>query len=299
MGAVATEARDLGPEVGPAPLHRVKKRWTRFILPTYTIAMIVYLAVPIFIMILYGFNAIEGYRNIPEFRGFTLKWYRELFIPGATEAFWTSIWIALVSMIVATLIGTFFGLALGRYRFRGKEGVNFIIFLAIAVPEVVLGFALGGLFINVGMRLNMLTIFLAHVSFQIAFVGIVVRARVQGLDRALEDAAQDLFATPMAAFFKVTLPLIYPGILAGALLAFVLSLDDFVITQFTRGQAETFPTWVFGATRIGIPPQVNVMGTLIFMFGVSLALLNVFIQRRKQKKETGPVTEDMVTAAAE
>jgi spermidine/putrescine transport system permease protein len=129
--------------------------------------------------------------------------------------------------------------------------------------------------------LGFLTILLSHIGFSIAFVAVTVRARVQGLDRNLEDAAQDLFATPITAFFKVTLPLIAPAILAGFLLAFVLSLDDFVITNFTAGQLQTFPLWVYGAQKIGIPPQVNVMGTLLFSAGILAAVANVLAQRRR------------------
>jgi spermidine/putrescine transport system permease protein len=127
------------------------------------------------------------------------------------------------------------------------------------------------------------TIILSHIGFSIAFVAITVRARVQGLDRNLEDAAQDLFASPVSAFFKVTLPLIAPAILAGFLLAFVLSLDDFVITNFVAGPVLTFPLWVYGAQRIGVPPQVNVMGTLLFAAGILAAVASVLAQRRRSR----------------
>ena len=160
---------------------------------------------------------------------------------------------------------------MGRYRYRGFAILMFVIFLAIAVPEIVLGSSLLTLFIAAqNPPLGYFTILLSHISFAIPFVAITVRARVVGMDRSLENAAQDLFATPTTAFFKVTLPLITPGIIAGALLAFVLSLDDFVITNFTSGQFKTFPIWVYGATRIGVPPQVNVIGTLLFLAGVLL-----------------------------
>jgi spermidine/putrescine transport system permease protein len=145
----------------------------------------------------------------------------------------------------------------------------------------VLGSSLLSFFVLTKSPLGYGSIIVSHIGFSIAFVAVTVRARVQGLDRSLEDAAQDLFANPVTAFFKVTLPLIAPGIVAGALLAFVLSLDDFVITNFVSGQFQTFPIWVFGATRIGLPPQVNVMGTLLFMTGVVFAILNVLIGRRR------------------
>jgi spermidine/putrescine transport system permease protein len=264
----------------PAPINKPRKRWTRFVLPVYSLAMIVYLASPVFLMILYGFNNIPGERQTPRFWGFTLHWYRDLFgVPGLTPAFEHSITIAIPSAIISTILGTFIGLALGRYLFRGRPPVNFVIFLAIAVPEIVLGASLLSMFVLARAPLGYGSILVSHIGFSIAFVAVTVRARVQGLDRSLEDAAQDLFANPVTAFFRVTLPLIAPGIVAGGLLAFVLSLDDFVITNFVSGQFQTFPIWVFGATRIGLPPQVNVMGTLLFMTGVVLAIINVALQR--------------------
>jgi len=155
-----------------------------------------------------------------------------------------------------------------------------VIFLAIAIPEIVFGASLLSLFVASDAPLGPTTILVSHIAFSVAFVAVTVRARVHGLGRTLEDAAQDLFATPVATFFRVTLPLIFPGVLAGFLLAFVLSLDDFVITSFVRGQSNTFPLWVYGASRIGIPPQVNVMGTLLFATALVLALLNVVVVQR-------------------
>jgi spermidine/putrescine transport system permease protein len=192
--------------------------------------------------------------------------------------------IAPLSALIATIAGTLLGLVLGRYSFRGKGGVNFTIFLAIAVPEIVLGSSLLSLFIQANVfTIGFQTILISHIAFSIPFVAVTVRARVAGLDRSLEDAAQDLFANPVTAFFKVTLPLIMPGIISGFLLAFVLSLDDFVITNFVSGPFNTFPIWVYGATRLGLPPQVNVIGTLLFSAGVIAAIVNVVLQRRRAK----------------
>jgi spermidine/putrescine transport system permease protein len=281
VSAVAAPGRPVA-EQGPAPLNTPHKRWTRFILPTYTILMIVYLASPIFVMILYGFNDVPFDRQNARFWGFTLDWWKNfLGFPGLGDAFKNSLKIAPISAAVATTVGTLFGLALGRYRFRGLRGIDFVIFLAIAVPEIVLGSSLLSMFVLVNVPLGFTTIVLSHIGFSIAFVAVTVRARVQGLDRNLEDAAQDLFASPVAAFFKVTLPLIAPAILAGFLLAFVLSLDDFVITNFVAGQETTFPLWVFGAQRIGFPPTVNVMGTILFTAGILAAVVSVVAQRRR------------------
>ena len=281
MSTVAATARTTA-EIGPAPLNEPHKRWTRFILPTYTIAMIVYLASPIFVMILYSFNDVPFDRQNAHFWGFTVDWWKNfLGFPGLGEAFKNSLKIAPVAAAIATAVGALFGLALGRYRFRGLSLVDFVIFLAIAVPEIVLGSSLLSAFILAGVPLGFTTIILSHIGFSIAFVAVTVRARVQGLDRNLEDAAQDLFANPVATFFKVTLPLIAPALLAGFLLAFVLSLDDFVITNFVAGPRTTFPLWVFGAQRIGVPPTVNVMGTILFTAGVLAAAVSVLAQRRR------------------
>jgi spermidine/putrescine transport system permease protein len=253
-----------------------RRRWTRFILPGYTFLLVFYLLTPIFMMILYGFNDIPGDRQSPRFYGFTVEWYRGLFSqhPDLTQAVANSLIIAIVAAAIATPLGTLLGLALGRYSFRGRGSVSFIIFMAIAVPEIVLGSSLLAMFVQVQAPLGLTSILLAHIGFDTPFVAVTVRARVAGLDRAMEDAAKDLYATPPVAFFRVTLPLIAPGIMAGFLLAFVLSLDDFVITQFVSGQTVTFPLWVYGSTRIGMPPTVNVFGTLLFAGGVVIGLLS-------------------------
>lgn len=283
----ATTVRDRATALEPAPLNRPRKRWTRFLLPGFTALMILYLSSPVFVMILYSFNDVPTVpvRLTPRFWGFTLRWWQDPFgVPGLPQALRTSLQIAPLSALVATALGTLAGLALGRYRFRGRSVVNFVIFLAIAVPEIVLGSSLLSMFVLIEViPLGFATILLSHIGFSIAFVAVTVRARVQGLDRALEDAAQDLFATPVATFFRVTLPLIAPSILAGFLLAFVLSLDDFVITNFVAGMDVTFPLWAYGGTRIGLPPQVNVVGTMLFAAGVIAAVVNVVVQVRRAR----------------
>jgi len=244
--------------------------------------MIFYLSLPILVMIVFGFNDIQGRLNL-RWQGFTLRWYRELFaIPGLTTALRNSLLIAVLSTIVSVVLGTMIGLALGRYHFRGKGGYDLMIFSAISAPELVLGASLLSLFVTIGFIRGFGTILIAHVAFCIPFVAVTVRARVIGLDPSLEEAAQDLGADPWTTFRKITLPLLAPGIMAGALLAFALSIDDYVVTSFVNGQVETFPLWVYGATRVGVPPQVNVMGTLIFLGGVAIAVGNVVAARRQQ-----------------
>ena len=292
MSAFPAGATEAG--AAPPPTERKRRRkLTSFILPVFTGLMILYLASPVFLMVLYSFNDLAGERQIPRFTCCTLDWWRQMSeIVPLNQAVRTSIVVAIPSALVATLLGTLIGLVLGRYRFSGRAVTNFVIFLAIAIPEIVLGSALLSMFVELEFPLGTpdflpLSILLSHIGFSIAFVAILVRARVQGLDRSLENAAQDLFATPQVAFFKVTLPLILPGILGGFLLAFVLSLDDFVITTFVNGQTNTFPTWVFGTARLGIPPQVNVWGTILFLAGISLAALNLvgaFRNSRRAKR---------------
>ena len=274
-------SREAPPEVAPAPAVG-RRRWTRLVLPAYTWLMILYFSLPIMVMILFGFNDTKGRLNL-RWQGFTLNWYRDLFsIPALSTALRNSLLIAVISTIITVVIGTMIGLALGRYRFRGKGAYDLVIFSAISAPELVLGASLLSLFVTVQFARGFVTIVIAHVAFSLAFVAVTVRARVLGLDPTLEEAAQDLGADPWTTFRKITLPLLAPGIVAGGLLAFALSIDDYVVTSFVNGQVETFPIWVYGATRIGVPPQVNVMGTLIFLFGVGIAVSNALLARRQR-----------------
>lgn len=263
---------------GPIRIRRERRGW---VLPAYTGVVLAYLFFPIAVMILFGFNDIKGRFNFA-WQGFTLRWYRELLdVPDLTVAIKNSLLIAAVSTLVATTLGTLMALALTRYRFRGRSGTNLFIFLPLGTPEVVLGASLLSLFVTMNLDRGFLTILIAHVMFNISYVVVTVKARTHGFNNEWEEAAKDLGATPWTAFWTVTFPLIFPGVLAAAVLAFALSVDDYVITLFNAGQTLTFPLWVVGASRFGVPPQVNVMGTLIFVAGVTLALLAVPLQRRR------------------
>jgi spermidine/putrescine transport system permease protein len=270
------------------PRRQRKPRWTRFILPTYSWLIIVYLISPILIMIAYSFNKVTT--GLPQvsfaWNGFTLQWYREWnAVPQLTSAFWLSIRVAILATILSTSVGTLLALALVRYRppkFRGKGAIEQVMFLIIAVPEIVLGASMLGLFVTLNVARGFLTLLLAHVTFSIAFVAVTVRARMAGFDLSLEEAARDLGANAWVTFRKVTLPLIFPGILAGALMAFALSIDDFVTSNFVSGTAVPFPVWVYGVTRIGIPPQVFVFGTAIFCVGILCAIASIVISRRRR-----------------
>jgi spermidine/putrescine transport system permease protein len=287
-------------EAVEVPVKRTPKRsWKNLILPIYTKLVIAYLLIPIAVMMLYSLNANTAANTATapkvsfRWQGFTLEWWKQWNgVPDLTSALWNSLFIAVVSTIVATVFGTMIALALVRYRFRGSGTLEVVMFLNIAAPEIVLGAALLSFFVLINFQQGLLSIFVAHVMFNIAFVAIVVRARLSGFNREIEEAAQDLYADPMHTFIKVTLPLIWPGILAGALLAFALSIDDFVTTNFVAGQTVTFPLWVYGAVKVGIPPQVFVMGTAIFLAGVVIAIANVASARRKGRSMVRAETED-------
>jgi spermidine/putrescine transport system permease protein len=282
---VTTEVLQPPPPAEDPPVlaRKPKRKYGRWILPLWGWAVIVWLSLPIIVMIVFGFNDTTGKFNI-RWQGFTLHWYRDLFdIDDLTTALVNSIEIAIITTIIATILGTFLGIALGRYRFRGSGSVTLLMFANIAAPEVVLGAALLSMFLTLGVPRGFWTIVVAHVMFSLAYVAVTVRARMAGMDQSLEEASRDLGAGAVVTFWKVTLPSIMPGVMAGALLAFALSIDDYIITSFNAGNTVTFPLWVYGASRTGVPPQVNVMGTLIFLFGVILAITGAVMNRRKLK----------------
>lgn len=268
------------------PLGR-RRKVGRFALPIYSWLVIAYLVFPIAVMIAYSFNRVIGGLQLVSFswNGFTTLWYQQWSnVPGLTAAFWLSIRLALVSTIVATVLGTLLAIALVRYRskkFRGRIAVEQILFLNIAAPEIVMGASLLGLFVTLNIGRGFVTLVLAHVMFSIAYVTVTVRARLAGFDLSLEEASYDLGARPLTTFRLITLPLIMPGVLAGALMAFALSIDDFVTSNFVSGASDPFPVWVYGATRVGIPPQVFVFGTFIFMVGIGFAFMSIVLARRK------------------
>jgi spermidine/putrescine transport system permease protein len=277
-------------ELAPVPRER-RRRWTYYVLPFYSSAFFLYLLIPIAFMVVYSFN--QSHAATPQvtsrWQGFTTEWYRGWNqIPALGDAFFLSIKLALLATLISSIIGTLLALALVRYRFRGKGGVEQVMFANIAAPEIVLGASLLGFYITLNLDRGFTTLVIAHVMFCVAYVTITVRARLSGFDPMLEQAAQDLGATPWVTFWKVTLPLIFPGILAGALLAFALSIDDFVTSNFVAGQTVTFPLWVYGAVKNGIPPQVFVLGTAIFMAGLVLAVLALIFQGRAKKARPEP-----------
>ena len=279
----ATLSRPAAP-VEQKPVRKARRFGGNGLLHAFTWVVIAWLLLPIFVMIAFGFNNPKGRYN-QTWDGFTFKWYGKLFeIPELTNALITSLAIAVVATFLSTVLGTGIGYALGRYRFRGVGALNLIMFATISSPELVMGASLLSLFVSLGVGLGAVTITIAHVMFSLSFVAIVVRARVLTLDRSIEEAAADLGATPWTTFWKVTFPIILPAVFSGVLLAFALSIDDFVVTNFTAGTTVTFPLWIWGSTRVGLPPQVNVMGTLIFVFGVLIAVALSLGSRRRSKR---------------
>jgi spermidine/putrescine transport system permease protein len=278
---VSTEQGVVGGRSQPRFLQRLARVAGHIAVPVYAALALAYLFAPIAIIVLFSFNDIRGRFNFV-WQGFTLDhWLDPFKIPALTDAMILSLKIAVVSTVIATALGTFIALALIRYRFVGIAAVSLLILLPLTTPEVVMGSSLLTLFLNQGIPLGFNTIIFAHVMFNISFVVVVVRARLRGFDWTLEEAAMDLGANEWRTFRKVTLPLIFPGILAAALLAFALSMDDFIITLFTSGQEVTFPLWVWGAARTAVPPQINVIGTLLLVTTVTLIGVSLLLQRRR------------------
>ena len=272
------------PAAGRAP--RLQRLADRYLLLVFTGLAIIYLLLPVAVVILFSFNDPAGKSNFV-WQGFTLKhWLNPFGVAGLADAVGLSIVIALLSTLVATALGTLVALALVRYSFRGRGVTNALIFLPMATPEIVLGASLLTMFVSIGnppfFPLNFFTILIAHIMFNISYVVVTVRARLAGFPRHLEEAAMDLFADEWQTFWNVTFPLILPGIVAAALLAFSLSIDDFVVTNFTAGKTQTFPMFIYAKARIGIPVQVNVIGTIIFLVAVGSVGLTTLVQRRSR-----------------
>jgi spermidine/putrescine transport system permease protein len=256
----------------------------RHILTVYSLLFFAYLLLPIAVVVVFSFNNPPGKFNYT-WHSFTWdNWRYWNGVPGIQSAVVLSLEIALVASLVATALGTLIALALVRYSFRGRASTNILIFLPLSTPEIVLGASLLTLFLHVSwVTFGFQTILIAHIMFCISFAVVTVKARLVGFDRHLEEAAMDLGANEWTTFQKVTLPLIAPAILAALLLCFAISIDDFVVTYFNSGSSVTFPLFVWGAARVGAPPQVNVIGTAIFMVALTAMLANVLIQTYRSK----------------
>jgi spermidine/putrescine transport system permease protein len=255
----------------------------KHVLTAYALLAFVYLLLPIAIVIAFSFNDPAGRFNYT-WQGFTFdNWANWDAVPGLVDAMTLSLEVALIAAVVSTALGTLIALALVRYGFRGRGATNLLVFLPMSTPEIVLGASLLALFLTMNVATGFATISIAHIMFCVSYVVVTVKARLVGFDRHLEEAALDLGANEWTTFRKVTLPLIAPAILAGALLSFALSVDDFVITYFNSGAEVTFPLFVWGAARVGAPPQVNVIATAIFVVALGAMLANILIQNRRTK----------------
>jgi spermidine/putrescine transport system permease protein len=249
----------------------------------YGVLAIAYMLIPIGLIVVFSFNDPAGKFNFT-WQGFTLShWANPFEITELTNALLLSLRLAALATVISTILGTLIALALVRYNFFGRTASNYLIVVPTATPEVVLGASLLSMFLIYGLSLGFATLLIAHVMFCISFVVIVVRSRLIGFDRSLEEAAQDLGADPFTTFRKITLPLIWPGIIAGAMLAFALSIDDFVVSNFTAGTEVTFPLYIFGAAQRGIPVQVYIIATMLFAITVLAMIFTVWQQRRADR----------------
>ncbi|HMJ34849.1 MAG TPA: ABC transporter permease [Baekduia sp.] len=246
---------------------------------------LLYLFIPVFIVVLFSFNDNKGRFNFT-WQGFTLRHWNHPFADSdLAQALQNSVSIAVISTLIAVTLGTFMAMALVRYGFRGRSATDMFVFLPLATPEVVLGAALLALFLTLNVNTGFVTIVIAHVMFTISYVVVTIRARLEGMDRHIEEAAMDLGANEWTTFRKVTLPLIAPGVASAALLAAAISIDDYVITSFNAGQTQTFPLYIFGATRQGVPAEVNVLATILLIVVLGLMAVNVAIQRARSRRE--------------
>jgi spermidine/putrescine transport system permease protein len=281
-------AETAAPRYKPGVAARVRTLVGRHALTVYALLAIGYLLLPIAVVVLFSFNAPKGRFNYV-WQGFTLdNWIHWDAALGLRDALVLSLEIAALSTLVATVLGTLMALAIVRHRFHGRGLTNVVVFLPMSTPEIVLGASLLALFLNAStvFDLGFWTIFIAHVMFIVSYIVVTVKARLIGFDRHLEEAAMDLGANEWVTFQKVTLPLLAPAILSAALLGFAISIDDFVITYLVSGPDQTFPVFVWGISRVSVPPQVNVIASAIFFAALLLAFANILVQRRRELKGT-------------
>ncbi|KGI68577.1 ABC transporter permease [Mycolicibacterium rufum] len=275
--AVATAAQQ-----PPTPKTvKARRNWGDLLLRVVAGLVLLYLFLPIFVIILFSFNNPSGKFNY-SWQGFTLNnWAHPFKYPPLTEALKLSLNVAAVSTAVALVLGTLVAIALVRQRWRGQGAVDTFLVLPLTAPEVVMGAALLTLFLDLGWAAGYTTILLSHIAFEVSFIAMTVRARVRGFDWTLEDASLDLGAGPARTFFKVTLPLIVPGIIAAAMLSFALSLDDFIITYFVSGSTVTYPLYVNAAVKAAVPPQINVLATAILLISLALLAIGTLYRRKR------------------
>ncbi len=262
----------------------MQKTWRSHLLLSYSLAVLAFLYLPLLILAMYSFN---DSRMNAVWAGFTLKWYAQLFNNRhVLEALTNTLIIGCISTVISTVLGTMAAMALHRYKYRFQNVLNGLIYLPILIPEIVMGLSLLVLFSQVHMPLGRTSIILAHITFCLSFVVITVGARLDGLKQEYEEAASDLYARPWQCFRYITLPLIMPGITAGALIAFTLSIDDFIISFFVAGpNSTTLPLYIYAMVKRGISPEINALSTLMIVVEIALVLLADFLQLRQTGKK--------------
>jgi spermidine/putrescine transport system permease protein len=261
------------------------KRW---VLPLFAVLALTFLLVPIVYTFVFSFN--DSVKSNIVWVGFTLdNWTNVCDAQGVCASFVSSVIIGLAATAIATVLGTFMAIALVRYRFRGRSALSLLLFLPMATPEVVLGAGLAAQFLTAGIPKGYGTIIVAHALFCLSFVVVTVKARVASLDPALEEAGRDLYGSPVQVFWKITFPLLLPGITAAALLSFALSFDDFIITRFNNGGVETFPIFVYTAAARGMPPEANVIASAVFFLALIIVIVSQLsaVARRKRLAKVG------------
>jgi spermidine/putrescine transport system permease protein len=269
----------------PIPASRVARhgsrlgQWVRRMITASGVFGYIFLYAPIIILVVFSFNSS---RFVSAWEGFSLRWYRVLFADAAMgAALRNSLIVAFASTALSTVFGTMVALAMERHKFFGKTAFDAVLYLPIIIPDIAMAVMLLLFFVMSRIGLSLVTIIISHIAFNISFVAVVVRARLVGFDRSLEEAAQDLGANELQTFWHVTLPLLMPGILGGALLAFTLSLDDFVITFFTAGVgATTLPLRIYSMVKLGVTPEINAVSSLLLLASMSLVMLSLILQRK-------------------
>ncbi len=262
----------------------VLRNWA---LGLWSVGAILFLFLPIVVAVVFSFNDPAGRFNFT-WQGFTLDhWAHPFADPDLARSMKNSILLAITSTIGSVALGTLLAIALVRYRWKGRAAADFFVFLPMATPEVVLGASLLGLFLVAGVNTGFLTLFIAHVMFSMSYVVVTVKSRLQGMDPHIEEAARDLGASEPQAFWRITMPMIAPGVVSAAVLAAALSIDDYVVSSFNAGQTQTFPLYIFGATRQGVPAEVNVLATMLLIAILVLLGLNVAVQKALARRDFG------------
>ncbi|MBP8000708.1 MAG: ABC transporter permease [Chloroflexi bacterium] len=259
--------------------HNLRQTFNKHVLTWLALGVFLFLYLPIFILIIYSFNA---NKVVGVWQGFSTQWYSELFTDRALgRALQVSLWVAFWSTVLSTILGTLSALVLERYRFWGKLTYDAILYLPVIIPDIVMALSSLLFFVMFNVALSRYTVLVIHVAFNVAFVAIVVRARLADMDERLEEAAADLGADGWTIFRRITLPLLMPGIISGALMAFTLSLDDFVITFFVSGPGSTtLPVQVYSMIKFGITPEINAISTLMLLGSTVLVVISLVLQRR-------------------